>query len=427
MARGSARGRAAGRGAEDLVLFRDAALVDATAPVRREGFHVLVEGAVIREVSDRPIKARGARAVDVRGRTLMPGLIDAHVHVIAVTTDLPALARMEPYLLAAQAKGILEGMLARGFTAARDAGGAEWGLAEAVRRGHFQGPRLFVSGLALAQTGGQGDFRARAEHHIGCPVCHNLRSISRVADGVDEVRKAARDELRKGADQVKVMASGGMVSRVPIDRPHFSLAELRAAVEEAEAAKTYVMAHAYESEAVRRCIACGVRSIEHGNLIDRETAELMARQGTYLVPTMTVYEGYHKHGRELGYPRAAVARFKELGREATKALEIAKTAGVRIGHGSDLEGVLHQYQSRELFLKAEVLSAHEVITSATRTNAELMNMAGKLGIIAPGAIADILVVDGNPLRSLAALAGEGRHLSVIMKDGVFHKNTLETG
>ena len=406
------------------ILFRNAALVDATAPEIRPGHDVLTEGDMVREVSSSPIKGNAAEVIDLKGRTLMPGLIDAHVHAIAVTTDLHALALMPPSLVTAKAKGILEGMLMRGFTTVRDAGGADWGLAEAVRTGHFKGPRLFISGLALAQTGGQGDFRGPEEPYLGCPVCRATRSIARVVDGVDDVRKAVREELRKGADQIKVMAAGGMVSQVPIDRAHYSMDELGVMVEEAQAASTYVMAHAYETTAVRRCIEAGIRSIEHGNLIDAGTAQLMAAKGTFVEPTMTVYEGYHKHGKELGFAPWVIAKFKELLEASVTGVETAKRAGVKIGHGSDLEGLLHDYQSRELLLKSEVMTPHEVITSATSTNAELLRMEDKLGVIKENALADLLVVDGDPLKDLNLLQHQGRYLPLIMRGGEVYKNQL---
>ena len=405
-------------------LLRNATLVDAFTPEPREGFDVLIEGDTIREVSDVPIRAADAPVFDLAGRTLMPGLIDAHVHAMAVTTDLHELALIPPSLVTAQTKGTLEGMLDRGFTTVRDAGGADWGLAEAVRRGYLKGPRLFICGFALAQTGGQGDFRRRGELYLGCPACSGAHTISLVVDGVDEVRRAVRERIRQGADHIKVMAAGGMVSGVPIERPHFSLDELRAMVEEAAAAGTYLMAHAYESQAVRRCVEVGARTIEHGNLIDADTAALMAERGAWLVPTMTVYEGFRRHGEDLGYSQSAIDRFAELVELSMSALEMAKVAGVRIGHGSDLEGILHPYQSHELLLKAEVLTPHEVITSATATNAELMGMAGKLGVIAEDALADLLVVDGDPLADLGLLQDQGAHLSLIMKGGEIHKNAI---
>ncbi len=406
------------------IILQNAALLDAAARERREGMSVLIEDDRIRGVEER-IRAVGSdHVIDLAGRTLMPGLIDAHVHAIGVTTDLHALALMPPYLVAAQAMGLLKNMLDRGFTSIRDAGGADWGLAEAVRLGHFAGPRMFVSGLALSQTGGQGDFRAREEMYLGCPCCRATRSLSRIVDGVDEVRKAVREELRKGADQIKVMAAGGMVSRIPIHRPHFSMDELRAAVEEARAADTYVMAHAYESLAVRRCVEAGVRSIEHGNLIDRPTADLMTKQGVFVVPTMSVYEGYHKHGEELGFPPRVIDQFAHLMKSAVTGLDTARSAGVRIGHGSDLEGILHPYQSREFLLKAQVMTPYEVIVAATATNAEMMGRKGDLGIIAANALADLIVVDGDPLKDLGLLGDQGGHMPFIMKGGEIHKNLL---
>jgi len=406
------------------VLFRNARLLDGESSAYRPGVDILVEGNRIREIGERRIKLSGARVIDLRGRVLMPGLIDAHVHVIGVTADLRALARIPAYLVAAQAKGILEAMLMRGFTTVRDAGGADWGLAEAVRRGHFIGPRLLVSGLAIAQTGGQGDFRARGETEFGCPVCRGNRSITRLADGVDAVRLAVREELRGGADQIKIMASGGLASGVPLERPHFSDDELRAMVEEASAGGTYVMAHAYESAAIQRCIDAGVRSIEHGTLLDSPTARRMAQRGTFMVPTLSVLERLSKGGRALGLPQERISYVGGVLRQSLVGLDAARSAGVRIGHGSDLEGEMHGFQSGEFLLKARVMPPHEVIASATRVNAELLRLDGEIGTIAVAKRADILVIDGDPLRSVGVLARPDLHLRLIMKDGTIYKDDL---
>ncbi len=410
-------GRQAGR-----TLFRRVRLFDYDLDDYRGPLDVLVEGERIREVSEAGIRAAAERTVEGGGDLLMPGLIDAHVHVIGVTLDPGELTRLRPYLVAARAKQVLEGMLSRGFTTVRDAGGADAALAQAVAEGAFVGPRLFVSGLALAQTGGQGDFRAAGQHQLGCPICRGERSLTRLVDGVDQVRQAVRAELRDGADQIKVMASGGIASGIPPERCHFSREELEAMVDEAGRAGTYVMAHAYENAAVRRVLAAGVRSIEHGSDLDGETLSQMRRADAFLVPTLSAYDALRRHGPALGLGSAKVARFEEILAKSLDTLGRAHDLGVAVGHGSDLEGELHAEQSREFALKASALPAREVIRAATLTNARLLGREGELGVIAPGALADLLLVRGDPYHDAAVLADPGRALSLIMKGGVIHKD-----
>ncbi len=370
------------------ILLRGGLLLDTAALCYRENAHVLVEGERIKEVDDRPIAGADAQVIDVGGRIIMPGLIDAHVHVIGVALDPHALGQMSPYLVAARAKRVLSSMLMRGFTTVRDAGGADWGLAEAVRQGDFEGPRLFASGLALAQSGGQGDFRMRGESVLGCPVCR------------------------------------GQASGIPAERPQFSTEELLAVVDEAERAGTYVMAHAYGSAAVRRCLEVGVRSIEHGSLIDAATARLIAERGAFLVPTLSVFAGLRERGETEGHAPEKRHAYQRLLEGSFASIEAARAAGAKIGHGSDLEGELHALQSREFLLKAEVMPAAEVVAGATTINAELLDRRGTLGVIAPGAAADILVVDGDPLSEVRSLADPDRCLKVIMKGGRLYRNTL---
>lgn len=407
-------------------IFENCALFSTEQPELLEGHHVLVEDARIKEVSDRPITSSTARVINLAGRTLMPGLTDAHVHVMAVTADLSKIGQMSASLITAHARPIMEGMLLRGFTTVRDAGGADWGLAEAVRSGLFKGPRLLFSGHAISQTGGHGDMRHKNDDSETCACAYATSALSKVADGVTEVRKATRDELRKGATQIKIMASGGVASPTDhIANTQYSLEEMRAAVEEAEASRTYVMAHAYGARAIRRAIECGVRSIEHGNLVDLETAQLMAERGAFMVPTLATYEMLYRMGGDLGFPRSSLEKLSEVRDYGLRAIEYCRKAGTKIGHGSDLLGEMHAYQSIEFSLKGEVLSPHEVIKAATATNAELFNMAGEIGVIAPGALADLLVIDGNPLKDLNLLQEQGRHMPVIMKEGQFIKNTLD--
>ena len=410
-----------------MIVFRNCAIVDHTAPEAREGHHVLVENDRIREVSDTAIEVHGAWEVDVGGRTLMPGLIDAHAHVILGSYNLRQLEDLSPTLMTAQAAQVMRGMLDRGFTSIRDAGGADWGLAKAVEDGLLAGPRLFISGRALSQTGGHGDFRPRTVDAVEPCICaHPLHFASRIVDGPEAVVTATRDELRKGACQIKVMASGGIASpHDPLKGIQFSKDELRAIVREASAWGTYVMAHAYTAEAAVHAVSCGIRSIEHGNLIDREAAALMAAEGAYLVPTLATYEAMRRHGADLSLGEASRRKLQSVLETGFASIELAKEEGVRIGFGCDLLGPLHHLQPLELTLRTEVMSAHEVITAATRTNADLL-CREDLGVIAPGALADILIIDGDPLRDIGVFDEKGRNLSAIMKDGVFHKNQLPT-
>jgi imidazolonepropionase-like amidohydrolase len=407
------------------IIFANCVVLDGTQWGRREDHHVIVEGGLIREVADRPIVAADTETIDLAGRTLMPGLIDAHAHVIAVDAALARLAERPMSLVTLQAGKVLEAMLARGFTTIRDAGGADGGLAEAVAQGLVRGPRLFPSGQALSQTGGHGDLRPRTRSVTSCACCEYGAGLARIADGVDECRRAARDELRKGATQIKIMASGGVASPYdPIWNLQYSDDEMRAIVEEARAWHTYVLAHAYTPEAIRRAIDNGVRSIEHANLIDAPTAAHVAKAGGFVVPTLVTYDALHRFGRELGLGEASLAKLADVREAGLRSLEILAAAGVRIGYGTDLLGPMHRYQSREFVIRAEAMAPFEVIRSATTVNAELLNRSGELGIVAAGAIADLIVVDGDPLADISLLDGQGEHLIAIMKDGVFHKRLI---
>ncbi|MFQ5774326.1 MAG: amidohydrolase family protein [Kiloniellaceae bacterium] len=385
--------------------------------------HVLVAGDRIREVAERPLAAGEAAVVDLRGRVLMPGLCDGHVHVTAATANLAALRHWSPFYLSARASAILRAMLMRGFTTVRDAGGADFGLAEAVAEDLIVGPRILFCGKALSQTGGHGDMRPRGENALDDCFC--FAGLGRVCDGVAEVRRAARDEIRRGATHLKLMVSGGVAS--PTDRignTQFAVEEIAAAVEEAEAAEIYVMAHAYTARAVARAVAQGVRSIEHGNMIDEPTADLMVEKGAYLVPTLSTYAALSREGLEAGMPPDQHAKLGVVIEAGMRGLELAHRRGVKLVYGTDLLGDLHRHQSGEFSIRAEVQKPAEIIRSATVTAAECFRMAGEIGVVAPGARADLLVVDGNPLDDLGRLQDQGRHLLAIMKDGKFYKNEL---
>jgi imidazolonepropionase-like amidohydrolase len=332
--------------------------------------------------------------------------------------NLAAMQSRPLTLVAQEARRVLEAMLRRGFTSVRDAGGADWGLAEAVERGLIRGPRLFHSGRVLSQTGGHGDFRDRGDASQLCACQIHSSGFAHVADGVDAVRKAAREELRRGAKQVKIMASGGVASPAdPIWNLQYSPEEMRAIVEEARGWRTYAAAHAYTPEAVTRAVEAGVRTIEHGNLIDSETAELMLQRGAFLVPTLVTYYAIDELGRALGFPEVSQKKVKDVLESGLHSIEIARTAGVSLGFGTDLLGETHDQQSRELLIRGEVEPAADVLRSATVMNARILGREGELGEIVPGAVADLLVVDGDPLADLGVLQDQGKNLPLVMKAG----------
>lgn len=388
----------------------------------------MVEGESISEVRfGEPPPTGGHDAIlDCAGMTLMPGLTDAHVHIGAVDVNILDQHREHPSnLVALMMARTLENTLQQGFTTVRDAGGTDWSFKAAIERGIVDGPRLLVSDRPLSQTGGHGDWRRATETQspeIFCPTA-GMRSV--VCDGVDEVRRAAREQLRLGADQIKVMASGGAMS--PSDElsaTQYALEELRAAVEEAGAARTYVMAHAYNDESVRNCLESGVRSIEHGNLIDEETARLIAQAGAYLVPTLVTYEALSEEGKSYNVPEDVIRKIEEARELGIRALSFAYEAGVRIASGSDLLGPLQDRKARELEIKTEVLSPMESLVSATKTNASLFGMEDEIGTVEEGKLADLLVVDGNPLENIAVLQKKS-NLKLIMKGGRAFKSELE--
>ncbi len=355
----------------------------------------------------------------------MPGLIDCHVHVFLSEVNIRALEAVPLTLMTARAAGLMRAMLDRGFTTVRDTGGADWGIREAVALGHLAGPRLFVAGRAIGQTSGHSDTRRRTDTGSSCPTCNAMLFTLAIADGADEVRRAVREQLRQGADHIKIMVSGGVASPYdPLDSLQYTLDEIRAAVDEAATFKRYVCAHAYPAEAIARAVDCGVRVIEHGNLIDAGTAKLMAERGAILVPTLVAYDAINRHGGRFGMGGESLEKNKLVLEAGLRSLELARDAGVRMAYGSDLLGQLQPDQSREFLLRAEALSPREILHSATVVGAELLGRAGELGVVAPGALADLLVVDGNPLEDLGLFQDQGAHLSVIMQGGRLHKNRL---
>jgi len=403
-----------------MFLLKNARILDINHRDDDGRYNVLVDGDRIREISSSPIQAKDARIIDVAGRTLMPGMIDCHTHVMASNANLSANALLPAIFAALRAVPILSAMLKRGFTTVRDAGGADYALVRAVQDGTIAGPRLFISGKALSQTGGHGDFRERDDNSNPdpCPCQRNLGAIARIADGVDAVRKAVREEIRAGANQIKIMASGGVASPTdPIGNHQYSRDEIAAIVEEAQNHQTYVMAHAYTASAIERAVELGVRTIEHGNLVDDNAAQIMARHGAFAVPTLATYDALHKVGAQYGVPPASISKIDTVRLKGLESLEIFQRHGVRMGLGSDLLGEMQAFQSNELLLRTQVLDPFDVICQATAIGAQIVNMEGQLGVVSENALADLLIVDGDPVADISLLAGQGEHISMVMKNG----------
>jgi imidazolonepropionase-like amidohydrolase len=389
-----------------------------------EHSNIVIESGRITEVTTTPIRTAALETLDVGGKFLMPGLIDAHFHAYGISLDVLQFDHLPISLLAHHGARNLQQALLRGFTTVRDAAGADYGLARAVELGLIAGPRVFYSGKSLSQTGGHGDMRP-VERVETCP-CGYSGALSVVVDGEDEVRRAAREELRQGAHQIKIHVSGGVLSPSdPLWMPQFSDDEIRAAVEEAATRRTYVMAHAHTTDAAARCVRLGVRSIEHGTFIDSPTARDIAISGAFVVPTLAVSELAGRFGKDAGISKQSLEKLDGVQREARESYSRCLQAGVKLGFGTDLLGSLHPYQTAEFLIRREIDSAINILRSTTSINASLLNQSKELGSIFPGANADLIVVDGNPLEDIAVLNRPHETLLLIMKNGVIYKNGLK--
>jgi imidazolonepropionase-like amidohydrolase len=401
------------------LLLRNCRLLDVAAGSYAEG-DLLAVDARIAETGAGLTAPPDAEVRDLSGAFVLPGLIDAHVHVTAFTADLASLPRTSPFYLAAHAGQIMGGMLDRGFTTVRDAAGADYGLAAAQAQGLIRGPRLYFGGRGLSQTGGHGDGRGPGEYLLDA---HSPGADCRIADGVDEVRIAARDELRKGAYHIKVMASGGVASPTDrIDSTQYSMDELRAVVEEATAANRYVAAHAYTARAVNRALEAGIRSIEHGNLIDDSSVSLLIAREAFLVPTLVTYWALKREGREFGLPEDSWRKVDEVLEAGLSALERAYRGGVRLAFGTDLLGGMHRHQNEEFRIRAQVQPPIDVIRSATSIAAQLLCAEGQIGTLDIGAHADLVVLDGDPLADIGLLADPAAHMPLVVQGGTVVRN-----
>ncbi len=359
---------------------------------------VLVEDGRVSAIGEAAEVAGADRVLDARGGTVLPGLIDAHCHAYGVSLDLLAIEGAPLSYLALAGARRLKAALERGFTTVRDVAGGDAGIARAIAEGTIPAPRYLYTGAALSQTGGHGDPRGVDSDVCGCHV-----HMVEVVDGVDAVRAAARDRFRRGAHAIKMMTSGGVMSLSdPIRIPQYSAEEIRAVTDEASRRGSYVAAHAYSAEAIRHSVENGVRSIEHGNLMDAETAALMAEHGAFLVPTLAAYDAISRRGAENGLAPVSQEKNLEVLHAGAKAIELARAAGVAIGFGTDLMGDLDDEQLNGLRLQAEIDGVPNALRSATSVNADLIGRPD-LGRVQVGCVADLVIVDGDPFADPSVL------------------------
>lgn len=405
------------------ILIKNACIVDGSQDRPTDPMQIAIESGKIKEVAP-TVSFTADEEIDLKGYTVMPGLVDCHVHTIAASANLGANAAAPSSLIAAKSARLMYQMLMRGFTTVRDLGGADRGLQQAVEQGYFIAPRLVICGKALSQTGGHTDYRGPYDNRPVEWYANQLGSMGRICDGLPEVLRAAREEIKSGAQFIKVMADGGVSSPSdPVGYLVFSTEELKALVEIADNFGTYVAAHLYADEAIVRALDCGITCIEHGNLISDDTIARVAREGAVVVPTNITYDLLARRGPEFGLQPASVAKIEDVRLPGLERLVKMHDAGVTMGYGSDLLGGMQSEQSGEFPLRGRYIPAHDVIRSATLDAAKVLRMEGQIGALVPGAFADLVAVDGNPLDNLDLLTGQGAHMPLIMQNGVAVKRT----
>jgi imidazolonepropionase-like amidohydrolase len=402
----------------DLVI-RDVAVLDCTGrePSGRHDVEVR-DGkiAAIRPAGDGASARAEAVEIDGAGTTLMPGLTDAHVHFALIGRtgnhgDEPLIDHV------LKVAAYIDGALDEGFTTVRDAGGLEPAWAKAVDKGLLRGPRILPSGSVLSQTGGHGDGRLAHVGGYADAAIPGLIARTVIVDGADEVRRAVREQLRRGATQIKILASGGIASPTdPFDSVQFSAGEIAAATEVAAGWHTYVLAHCHTSPAIDVAIANGVRSIEHGSLLEEATAKRMKELGVFMVPTLQTIEKLVEHPEWWSLQPEKVARLKEVQAEAAKSVKLADSIGVQVGSGSDVVGPWQGRRGEEIVIKSRLIGAHKAILSATAVNAALFRLEDRIGTVEEGKDADLILVSGEPLDRVELLADPGC-LPLVIKSG----------
>lgn len=417
------------------ILLENVKLLDYNSQSLTDIKQVLIEDNTIRSISAKPIITTGAEIVkiDAKGKTLMPGLIDVHVHLVFGALTMPQMMTndlSEEFLINKVGQSAQK-MLMRGFTSVRDVGGPIFPLKTAIDKGKLIGPRIWPSGATISQTAGHGDFRTpeeKSRRFFGIVSRAERYGATFIADGRGEVLTAVRENLRFGASQIKLMAGGGTSSAYdPVDVTQYTLDEMRAAVEAAEDWGTYVTVHAYTSRAVRRAVEAGVKCVEHGQLLDEETFKLLAEKNIWL-SLQNLVEDTPDMDPQRRIKRRPVIEGQE------KVWPLAKKHGVRLAWGTDFlfEPDLNELQNSFILRLQKWFTNAEIIKMLTQDNADLLQLAGlrspypgKLGVIEAGALADLLLVDGDPLTDLKLLTDPAKNFLLIIKDGQIYKNSLQ--
>ncbi|UNK57750.1 amidohydrolase family protein [Pseudoxanthomonas daejeonensis] len=419
--------------AHQAVLFRNVRVFDGRSGEISQPSHVLVRGNRIETISVEPIDASGKQVVEGNGRVLMPGLIDAHWHTMLVGLPLQVAMTADPNHLAVTSSVEATRTLMRGFTTVRDLGGSSFGLKRAIDEGAIPGPRIYPSGAMISVTSGHGDFRQAADlprMQGGAGSRFDLLGHSAIADSPDETRMRVREQLMQGASQIKLTAGGGVSSpHSPLDAVTFTPEELRAAVQAATNWGTYVGVHAYTHEAISQAVAAGVKVIEHGHLMDEQTARLLAREGIWL--SMQPFPDQVSDAFPPGSEQHAQAQAVRAGVGST--YEFARRHRIKTAFGTDIlfSSTLARAQGQLLASLTRWYTPAETLVMATGTNGELLQLTGKrnpypgeIGVVREGALADLLLVDGDPVADISLVTRPEQSFKVIMKDGVIYKNTL---
>ena len=419
------------------ILFKNINVFDGKSEKLINNINVLVAGNLIKGFGKELDVNKGIKVIDGGGRTLIPGLTDAHVHLMLNDTPAKSIYEETWGYVGAQSVAAAKAMLMRGFTTVRDVGGPVGGLKQAIDEGLVEGPRILPSGPYITQTSGHADLETSkyklSPYFTGVPDKMEILGWGFVADGVPEVQKASREVLRTGASQIKVMAGGGVSSHFdPLDTQQYTIEELQAVVTEAEHWGTYVLVHAYTDASVRTAIEAGVKSIDHGPFLEEETLKLMAKKGVWLSPQAYLFGLTPEQLNIVGTP--SEPKMRQVNEGSANLLTWAKNHGVKIAWGTDLFGPPEKQaqQPLEFRARAKFFEPVEILRQATSLNAELFSLSGlrhpyregALGVIEVGAYADILLIDGNPLEDIEIMTNPEKNFRIIMKDGVIYKNAL---